>query len=126
MSAVLAKEWLKKAEEDYEAALALFKKRGRKTPDAVCFHAQQTAEKYLKAFLVTHKVKFSKTHDLLELLTLGSKVDPSLELIHDLLKRLNQYAVEFRYPGEDATLGEAKLAMQAAIEVRSVLRSKFA
>ena len=47
----LTTEWVDKAEGDYHTARREY--RVRKTPnyDAVCFRAQQTAEKYLKAFL---------------------------------------------------------------------------
>lgn len=37
--------------------------------DTVCFHAQQAAEKVLKAFLVARGHDLSKTHDLVALLT---------------------------------------------------------
>ncbi|MEK6544455.1 MAG: HEPN domain-containing protein [Elusimicrobiota bacterium] len=120
----LVKEWIKKAEEDYEAACALARKRGKATPDVVCFCAQQCAEKYFKAYLVFKRLKVPKTHDLMELLTIVACNDSSFELIHDLLERLNSYAVEFRYPGEDATKGEARAAVKAITEVRHFFRSK--
>ena len=119
------KDWVKKADEDYESVVALSKKRGKAAPDVVCFLAQQCAEKYLKAYLVLHKAQFTKTHDLIDLLTRCVKIDSSFEFIHDLLKKLNQYAVEFRYPGEDATKREATTAAKAISEVRMVLRQKL-
>jgi HEPN domain-containing protein len=46
--------------------------RERQAPDPVwdgiCFHAQQCAEKYLKALLEGQIIVFRKTHDLVELL----------------------------------------------------------
>lgn len=47
----LTREWIEKAEGDF--ATASREIRVRKVPnyDAVCFHAQQCAEKYLKALL---------------------------------------------------------------------------
>jgi HEPN domain-containing protein len=47
----LTSEWVEKAEWDF--ATANREIRVRKSPnfDAVCFHAQQCAEKYLKALL---------------------------------------------------------------------------
>lgn len=79
----------------------------------------------MKAFLVAHNKKFSKTHDLLKLLTDCSKVDGSFELVHDLLRELNPYAVAFRYPGEESTKGEAKLAIKAAMEFRQFFQTKL-
>lgn len=49
------REWLKKAEEDFAGALHLSRRRKKPLPDLVCFHCQQAAEKFLKAFLKTIK-----------------------------------------------------------------------
>jgi HEPN domain-containing protein len=122
MSDLYVKEWINKAEEDYVVATSLARKRKRPTPNAVCFHCQQCAEKYLKAFLVQNAIVFRRVHDLLELHTLCLSVNPSFELIADLLDQLNPYSVEFRYPGEEATVEEAKLALRAMKEVRRFIQ----
>ena len=44
-------EWADKAEADYKAAVALNRRRKEPLPDIVCYHCQQSAEKYLKALL---------------------------------------------------------------------------
>ena len=44
------REWIKKAEGDYAAATILSRRRKVPLHDHVCFHCQQSAEKYLKAF----------------------------------------------------------------------------
>lgn len=125
MSKAYLQEWIDKAEEDYEVAITLVRKRKRPTPDAVCFHCQQCAEKYLKAFLVQCKVIFPKIHDLLELQKLCLTVDPTFELIGDLLDCLNPYSVEFRYPGEQAMVEEAEVAVKAMKTVRRFVRDKI-
>lgn len=60
-------EWIEKAEGDLTIAL-----REVNAPepvwDGICFHAQQCAEKYLKALLEEQGIPFSKTHDLVYLL----------------------------------------------------------
>ncbi len=63
----LVQQWLSRAEEDLDVATRLI---AESTPylSTVAFHAQQAAEKFLKAFLVRHGVEFPKTHDLEELL----------------------------------------------------------
>ena len=43
------REWVKKAEEDYLAALDLARRRKVLLHNSVCFHCEQCAEKYLKA-----------------------------------------------------------------------------
>jgi HEPN domain-containing protein len=61
---LLTDEWVKKGENDFNIALLLL--RARKTPDydGACFHAQQCAEKYLKARLQEAGIAFPRTHDL--------------------------------------------------------------
>ena len=55
------KGWLRKAEADYAGALHLHRrKKHHSLPDLVCFHCQQAAEKYLKAFLVLQEAPLSE------------------------------------------------------------------
>ncbi len=56
-------KWVRKAEQDWEAA----RKLAAETPpprDVVCFHCQQAAEKYLKALLQENGLVVPKTHQL--------------------------------------------------------------
>ena len=116
------KPWIEKAEQDYGAATALARRRKRPMPDVVCFHAQQCAEKYLKAFLVSRRIYFPKTHDLVELLNLARPHGPTLELLKPALVSLNPYAVAFRYPDEHATPTDVRRAMAAIRLVRERLQ----
>ena len=52
-------------------------------------------------------------------------VDPAFDLITDLLLLLNPYAVEFRYPGEEATAEETREAVKAIKTVRRFVRNKL-
>ena len=122
MSNEYFEEWTRKAEEDYEAGITLVRKRKRPTPNAVGFHCQQCAEKYLKAYLVLQGVSFPKTHDLLELHKICLSLDPTFEFIGDLLDRLSPYAVEFRYPGEEVSIEDAKAAVKTMKDVRRFMR----
>jgi len=121
----LTAEWIKKAEGDYATAGRELRVRQAPNYDAVCFHAQQTAEKYLKAFLQEKQVPFPKTHSLIELLELCLPIDGSFELQRDLLIRLDQYAVRYRYPGESADRSEAQLAFKSTTAVREFIRGKL-
>jgi HEPN domain-containing protein len=63
---------VRKAEEDHETAATLIRKLRRPTPNAVCFHRQQCADKYLKAFLIRQGIPFFRPHDLRELRRLAT------------------------------------------------------
>lgn len=121
----LVAEWIEKAEGDLHSAEREFRARKAPNYDAVCFHAQQCAEKYLKAFLVHRHIPFRPIHDLEILLGLIVPTDPDFELSRDLLLLLNDYAVDFRYPGASATKDEARAAAKAMRSVRAFVRQKL-
>lgn len=116
--------WVHKAEEDFQIALILSRRRQKLTA-GICFHAQQSAEKYLKAFLVRERLPFPKTHDLMVLLQLAQGRDALLLPLHSALASLNAYSVMSRYPGEEPTLEEARAAVKAVQEVRQFLRQRL-
>lgn len=125
MSVKLCHEWALKAEEDYQAALVLAHSKKHPLLNSVCFHSQQAAEKYLKSYLVLKDVRFTKTHDLILLKNLCVKRDGEFELLSDLVVTLNPYAVEFRYPGEQANRRDVKRTLAAAKEIRDWVRRKI-
>ena len=63
----MVREWVEKAEGDFATALRESRARKNANHDAVCFHAQQYIEKYLKGVLPCDGVAFTWTHDLLVL-----------------------------------------------------------
>lgn len=85
----------------------------------IVFHAQQAAEKCLKAFLSWHGIPFRKTHNLIELGESCCRIDPSLEALLRKAAPLTEYAWKFRYPGdpEEATAEEASDALATSHEV---------
>lgn len=121
----LTAEWIAKAEGDYATTARELRARLSPNYDAVCFHAQQAAEKYLKAFLQEHEVDFPKTHNLIELLELCLPVDPTFELQRDLLVQLDRYAVRYRYPGETAEKPEGRAAFETSRAVRVFVRNRL-
>ena len=113
------REWVKKAEEDYLAALAL--SRRRKTPlhNTVCFHCQQCAEKYLKARIEEAGIRIPKTHDLEVLLNALLPIEPLWAALRKALQNLTDFAVDFRYPGTAATKQDARTALRDCKAVRA-------
>lgn len=118
-------EWIDKAEGDF--ATASREMRVRKLPnyDAVCFHAQQTAEKYLKAVLQESGRPIPKTHSLVELLALIIEFEPVYLMLQPDLNLLEGYAVQYRYPGQAAEKLDARNALLAARRVRGFIRTKL-
>lgn len=121
----IAREWVEKAENDYDAAELTL--HGREAPivDAVCFHSQQCAEKYLKAFLQDHLVRFERRHELIPLLELCLTVDTEFEILRETLQSLEQYAVLIRYPGLIVPAEMAEQAFESATRFREYMRGKL-
>jgi len=119
------KAWVRRAEEDFVSASVLARKRKPPLSGSVCFHCQQAVEKYLKGFLAGVGISFPKTHDLVSLKDLASSRLPEIELIVDFLKYLNRFSMVSRYPGEDATVDQARRALKATKEIRTFFTSRL-
>ena len=115
-------EWVEKAEEDLRVALTLRRLRRDPPHNAVCFHAQQCVEKYLKAILEKQGVVIRKIHALPVLLDQCAETHPILTAMRADMVRLSVYAVEFRYPGESATAVDAKASIAIMKKARAELR----
>src|SRR6266508_6150751 len=87
-------EWVDKAEGDFATAEREFRVSVEPNHDAVCFHTQQCAEKYLKAYLQEAEIPFRKTHDLAELLDSAVAIAPEWEKLRQGLNALSSFAVE--------------------------------
>lgn len=118
----LVQQWLDKAEGDWGLAEHLLAQGGL-YPDAIAFHCQQAAEKYLKAFLTRYQVEFPKTHDLTELLDLVATIDQRLSSSLTEITQLTAYGVTVRYPGESpqVTEQEALMAVNLATKTRETI-----
>jgi len=115
-SALLAREWLVKAQHDLEGA-----ERAILEPpltDLVAFHAQQAAEKALKGYLAWRDLAFERTHELVSLLSLTAELDPDFASLEPMAALLTPYAIDPRYPGRaELTVEEAAEALDAARHV---------
>ena len=118
-------EWIAKAEGDFATARRELKAIDQPNYDAVCFHAQQCAEKYLKAFLQDADIAFPKTHDLADLLSSAILREPTWVSMTTDLNTLSAFAVEYRYPGDSADLAEAKEAFEICENVRQAFVEPF-
>lgn len=117
--------WLQKAEGDLRAAEHLL---GIRQDDyfTAAFHAQQAAEKFLKAFLTRYQIAFTKTHDIQLLLNLAAQEDPLLKEELRSAVLLTPFGVEFRYPGEEvADLETAQKALREANRVKAAILARL-
>jgi HEPN domain-containing protein len=121
----LYEKWMRRADEDLAVAEQLVSD-GVPYFGSIGFHAQQAAEKFLKAFLVWHQIEFPKTHDLNTLLQLVATRDNTLlEALQGILV-LTDYGVETRYPADlpDLTSTEASWSVELARQAKdAVLKS---
>ena len=90
----------------------------------VAYHAQQCAEKHLKAYLVFRGIDFPYTHNIARLLELCSE-QPSWGRGLKDAEELTPFAITTRYPGEDepVTEAEARRAVDIAARVRETVRA---
>jgi HEPN domain-containing protein len=122
----VVRSWVTKAENDLANA-SLVLRSGRKGPmDTVAFHAQQCAEKYLKALLSLRRIDFPKIHDVEQLLARAELGDTAVISVEDQ-RLLTAYATETRYPGdyEPVTVTEARSAVTLARRVRAAVRKEL-
>lgn len=92
----LSAEWLARADDDLQYAEVGFKETDLYSN--VCFSCQQAFEKYLKAFLLIHKVDFPRSHDLTELLSLCLNLDPDFSKFIEAASIMTPYNIATRYP----------------------------
>ena len=95
--------------------------------DLCCFHAQQAAEKYLKAYLIANRIEFPYTHNLVTLLSLCKQRNNSFSTIEKNCISVTDYGVSPRYPDDidDITLDDAKKAYEDALAIKAYVITHF-
>ena len=119
------KEWINYAEDDLRLAKHSLTMESGCPFRLTAYHAQQCAEKYLKAFLVFHHIDFPYTHSITRLLEIGSEILPINEFKE--AEMLTPYAITTRYPGEDEEVikEEAVEAIRAAEIVKEKINMQL-
>ena len=120
----LVKKWIFYAEEDFSNAEHTLTMTENCPFSTVCFHAQQVAEKYIKAVLTFHAIPFARTHDIENLVHQLPK-EIQLPLSIEEQRLLTDYATVSRYPGEwePVDRSDAESAFTCAQKVRKIIRS---
>jgi HEPN domain-containing protein len=119
----LTRGWLRRAASDL---IALDASLDAGALDAACFHAQQAAERYLKAYLIYTGLEFPFTHNLSKLVELCAQADVSFRTLLPLVESLTPYAVELRYDDEFwPSLEVAREARSSALAVKSFVLARL-
>lgn len=110
------------AEDDFDMVGKAL--RGKKPSTyGACFHAQQCAEKYMKALLAFKDIKFPLTHDLTVLEVKCASAGINMDIEKKWLALLSAYAVAARYDRDRPSLEDAKEALEIAKAIRKFART---
>ena len=123
----IIKEWISKADEDFEFARINFEEE-KPFYAQICFHFHQSAEKYLKTYIIEHRLDFRKIHDLSLLLQQCISKDGSFDQLIGDCEYLATFYIEARYPVQwpaQFTRKEAKKAYKAAKNIQSLVKKKL-
>lgn len=120
----IAKEWFKVAETDLSSAE--FLKNMIPVPiEIVCYHCQQSAEKYLKGFLALKGDEIKRTHDLILLNNECRQHDTDFEAIGEGCLLLTDYGVNVRYPFPmDVNESDMQIAVKSAHKIKDHVLAK--
>ena len=98
MDKELVAEWFRFADMDLDLAKNTVKTMYPIPLELVCYHCQQSAEKFLKGTIIAFGIEIEKTHDLP---TLMETLEEHAEMPPDFFRILNsltQFGVRTRYP----------------------------
>ena len=117
---IYIKQWLSKAEDDLKAYQLLMNAEFA----IAAFHLQQSAEKYLKAYLEYNIIPFSKTHDIEYLLQMCAQVNVCFGKIN--AGNLTDYAVDLIYPGDiyEINKKELEIASHIVFDIKQLVLSE--
>ena len=109
--------WLYRAKQDWIAIQAMLS-FSEQSWSLISFHAQQAAEKTLKAFFVDKLEKPKRIHDLEDLLKSASQYESSLATFKADCNFLTQFAVDARYGDIDDEFSEENAREAVAVATR--------
>jgi len=122
----ILQQWLDKGNDDLRSAEYLSTMRHPTPDEIICFLCQQSAEKYLKAFIFSHDIEPEKTHDLEYLLEICQKYNTEFSILLSKIDILNRYSVSPRYPNElDITNEDMKTALSYAKSIQEFVMKIF-
>ncbi len=117
-------QWIGKAEEDLLVVQQLMSSEiPIKGP--IAYHCQQSAEKFLKAFMLFHSLEIPRTHNIEFLLEKCAQIDKSFSNVDP--GNLTDYGVELRYPGDflEPSLKEIETMISVVKNIRGMVLDKI-
>src|SRR5438105_6893658 len=114
--------WVAVATADMDVAINLSSDVA-KFKEAICYHSQQAAEKFLKAVIIAQHKRPPRTHDLSELVRFLRAIGLDLPDLEGETEFLTPFAWRGRYPDDHRiTAGDAKRALASARKVEEIMR----
>ena len=120
-------EWLTKADEDFEFARINLEEE-KPFFAQICFHFHQSAEKYLKAYIIAKGLELRRIHDLPFLAKHCRAKDSTFEQLMESCEYLNAFYIETRYPVQwptDFSNKEVNNAFDSAKNIRNFIKEKL-
>lgn len=122
----IAQEWFHIAETDLSSAQFLQTMQPQPI-EIICYHCQQSAEKYLKGFLALKGEEIKKTHDLVKLNKMCQKYDKDFKTIEEDCLLLTDYGVNIRYPFPiDIDESDMETALKRGQKIKDYVLAKAA
>lgn len=114
--------WIGKAEDNHRVARSVAQMSDPPLGVA-CFHLQQSAEKYSKAFLQEREIRFPRTHNLDLLASLADGALPDVDSLAAELVWLTNFSVEARYPEFETAQPDVERGFRVAGRIRASVRA---
>ena len=119
------RKWIVKADKDLGTASCALDSVDGPLPVTTALHCQQSAEKYLKAYLQENEVSFSDYQHLIALFELCLSVDRSFETLGMDINQLESYSIASRYPKIEDSLEFRKEAIATTNRVKEFTLGKL-
>ena len=120
----IANEWFDIAEKDISSAKFLLDMYPIPL-EIICYHCQQSSEKFLKGFLALNEHEIIKTHDLVLLNKFCMKYDIEFSSIEEDCVRLTDFSINIRYPYPlDLIESDVRIAIKDAEKIKSFVLVK--
>lgn len=121
----ISQEWFEYAKRDLESARFLMNMYPVPI-EIICYHCEQSAEKYLKGYLIFKGNNAERTHDLGLLNNKCSAINDEFKTIEDECLELVPYGVQVRYPYQlEVNEDDMKSALVCAEKIQEFILSNI-